>query len=400
MSSEKKLIPLRRFPEFQDTVEWKEALVKDICSIGTGKSNSQDQVENGQYPFFIRSEVPVRSNRFLYDCEAVITIGDGKIGKVFHYIKGKFDLHQRCYKMTDFKSVDGKFFYYFFSSHFYDRTIKMSAKATVDSVRLEMISEMPIYYPTFSEQRKIAECLSSIDTYISSVKEELEQLKAHKKSLLQKLFPQSGKNLPEYRFPEYKTNRSWEIKALGSIVEQITDKAGDSNYLPVSISAGIGFIDQKKKFGRNISGKQYENYIVLKKGEFAYNKGNSLKYPQGCVYQLKEYDVVTCPHVFICFRIIDNKIDANFLSYFFDNNYHGKQLQHFITSSVRSNGLLNINADDFFSILIPIPSLEEQQHIVQIISSLDQIIVATNTKLKFLEAQKKGLLLQLFPFFN
>lgn len=398
MDIEKKFVPALRFPEYENSPEWKEALVKDICSIGTGKSNSQDQVENGEYPFFIRSEVPVRSNRYLYDCEAVITIGDGKIGKVFHYIKGKFDLHQRCYKMSDFKRVDGKFFYYFFSSHFYDRAMRMSAKATVDSVRLEMISEMPIYYPTISEQRKIAECLSSIDTHISSVKEKLEQLKAHKKSLLQKLFPQHGKNLPGHRFPGFETKGNWEIKPLGNIVERITDKAGDSSYLPVSISAGIGFIDQKNKFGRNISGKQYENYIVLKKGEFAYNKGNSIKYPQGCVYQLKEYDVVACPNVFICFRIIDNKIDANFLGYYFDNNYHGKQLQHFITSSVRSNGLLNINANDFFSILIPIPSLDEQLHIVQIISSLDQIIVATDEKLKLLEAQKKGLLLQLFPF--
>lgn len=78
MNKEKELIPMRRFPEYKESIEWRESLIKDVCSIGTGKSNSQDQVEDGKYPFFIRSEVPVRSNRYLYDCEAVITIGDGE----------------------------------------------------------------------------------------------------------------------------------------------------------------------------------------------------------------------------------------------------------------------------------------------------------------------------------
>ena len=135
------------------TFSWEQRKAKEICSIGTGKSNTQDQVDDGKYPFYIRSDVPVRSNKYLYDCEAVITIGDGNIGKVFHYVNGKFDLHQRCYKMTDFKDIWGKYFFYYFSTKFYDRAMKMTAKATVDSVRLEMISEMDIKKPPqISEQ--------------------------------------------------------------------------------------------------------------------------------------------------------------------------------------------------------------------------------------------------------
>ena len=139
-----KLIPKLRFPEFKNDGEWEQKFVKDVCSIETGKSNTQDQDVNGLYPFFIRSENPVKSSKYLYDCEAVITIGDGKIGQVFHYINGKFDLHQRCYKMSDFQGVNGKYFFYFFSSHFYERAMRMSAKATVDSVRLEMICHFRI----------------------------------------------------------------------------------------------------------------------------------------------------------------------------------------------------------------------------------------------------------------
>ena len=147
---------------------WEQRNAKELCSIATGKSNTQDQIDDGKYPFYIRSEIPVRSNKFLYNCEAVITIGDGNIGRVFHYVNGKFDLHQRCYKMTDFKDLTGKYFYYFFSTKFYDRAMKMTAKATVDSVRLEMISDMPIRYPkSIEEQNKISFILSNLDNLIT-----------------------------------------------------------------------------------------------------------------------------------------------------------------------------------------------------------------------------------------
>ena len=149
-------------------ITWEQRKAKEICSIGTGKSNTQDQVDDGKYPFYIRSDVPVRSNKYLYDCEAVITIGDGNIGKVFHYVNGKFDLHQRCYKMTDFKDIWGKYFFYYFSTKFYDRAMKMTAKATVDSVRLEMISEMDIKKPPqISEQKQIAEFFANLDNLIT-----------------------------------------------------------------------------------------------------------------------------------------------------------------------------------------------------------------------------------------
>ena len=147
---------------------WEQREAKELCSITTGRSNTQDQVEDGKYIFFIRSNVPVRSNRYLYDEEAVITIGDGNIGRVFHYVNGKFDLHQRCYKMADFRYLTAKYFYYYFSTKFYDRAMSMTAKATVDSVRLEMISDMNIAYPkSMIEQSKIANLLTNIDSLIT-----------------------------------------------------------------------------------------------------------------------------------------------------------------------------------------------------------------------------------------
>ena len=180
-------MPSIRFRGFGDA--WEQRKAKELCNIGTGKSNTQDQVENGLYPFYIRSDIPVKSNKYLYDCEAVITIGDGNIGRVFHYVNGKFDLHQRCYKMTDFQDIWGKYFYYFFSTRFYDRAMKMTAKATVDSVRLEMISEMDIWKPIqIDEQKKIAEFFTNLDNLITLHQRELEKLQKIKKAMLEKMF--------------------------------------------------------------------------------------------------------------------------------------------------------------------------------------------------------------------
>lgn len=180
-------VPEIRFKGFTDA--WEQRKAKDLCSITTGKSNTQDQVQDGKYPFYIRSDVPVRSNRYLYDEEAVITIGDGNIGRVFHYVNGKFDLHQRCYKMADFKALTAKYFYYYFSTKFYERAMSMTAKATVDSVRLEMISDMEIKFPKSTiEQTNISELLTNLDNLITLHQRKLEKLNELKKSMLDKMF--------------------------------------------------------------------------------------------------------------------------------------------------------------------------------------------------------------------
>lgn len=203
--------------------------------------------------------------------------------------------------------------------------------------------------------------------------------------------------VPTLRFPEFQKCENWDATCLKQICTRITTKVGDSQLPPVSISAGIGFVAQTEKFGRDISGEQYHNYIELNKGEFAYNKGNSKKYPQGCIYRLEEFDRVAAPNAFLCFRFNDSVIPDFFKGYF-DSNYHGKQLQNIITSGARSNGLLNIGADDFFNIILPTPKDKaEQQKIAECLSSIDALIKAAENKIDELKAHKKGLMQQLFP---
>lgn len=169
--------------------DWEKEKIGLICSISTGKSNTQDKTDDGKYPFYVRSATIERSSKYLYDEEAILTVGDGVgTGKVFHYVNGKYDLHQRCYRMFNFKNTNAKYFYYFFSSHFYNRVRRMSAKNSVDSVRMNMISDMIIDLPCLEEQTKIADFLSAFDRKIDNQKAQLEHWKQIKKGLLQQMF--------------------------------------------------------------------------------------------------------------------------------------------------------------------------------------------------------------------
>lgn len=170
--------------------EWVEKKVTDFAKVDTGANNTQDKVENGLFPFYVRSPIVYRSNKYIFDFpEAVLTVGDGVgTGKVFHYVQGKFDCHQRVYAIHDFESVIGKYFYFYFAEKFYSRVKPMSAKNSVDSVRREMITDMKIPIPCKEEQQKIAYCLSSLDNLIQNQQKIVTNWQQRKKGLLQQMF--------------------------------------------------------------------------------------------------------------------------------------------------------------------------------------------------------------------
>lgn len=188
MSDKKRKVPKLRFPGFTD--EWEQRKAAELCSISTGKSNTQDKIDDGEYPFYVRSPIIERSNKYLYDEEAVLTVGDGVgTGKVFHYVNGKYDLHQRVYRMFGFNDdVDIKYFYYYFSKNFDKRVMAMTAKTSVDSVRLEMIADMNFDIPSYKEQKKIGAYLTNLDNLITLHQQKLEKLQNIKKAFLNEMF--------------------------------------------------------------------------------------------------------------------------------------------------------------------------------------------------------------------
>ncbi|MBJ8439763.1 restriction endonuclease subunit S [Acinetobacter junii] len=170
--------------------EWENSYIGNQCKITTGNKDTQNKVDDGLFPFFVRSQTVEKINSYSMDCEAILTSGDGVgVGKNYHYINGKFDFHQRVYCLYDFsENIIGKYLYIYFSNHFYDRVKRLSAKNSVDSVRMDMISKMEIKLPCLEEQTKIANFLSAIDQKIEKVAQQIEETKQWKKGLLQQMF--------------------------------------------------------------------------------------------------------------------------------------------------------------------------------------------------------------------
>ncbi len=173
----------------KDYPEWEETTIKEIAQINTGKKDTKDAITNGSYDFYVRSPIVYKINTFSYEGEAILTVGDGVgVGKVFHYVNGKFDYHQRVYKISDFKNYYGLLLFYYFSQKFLKETKKYSAKTSVDSVRKDMIANMKVPRPIYIEQKKIGQFIKRVDNKTKIQKQVIELLKQRKKSLLQKMF--------------------------------------------------------------------------------------------------------------------------------------------------------------------------------------------------------------------
>ena len=186
-----------RFPEFQG--EWEKCKFKDVCSTSTGNKNTQDKTDDGIYPFYVRSQTVERINSWTFDGEAILTAGDGVgVGKVFHHSYGKIGVHQRVYILSDFK-CDANYLFHFFSSKFYNRVKRMSAKNSVDSVRKEMITDMPLSLPCHQEQVKIGHMLSLLDERIAAQNKIIDKLQSLIKGIAQKIV---RNNKPNVRLSE------------------------------------------------------------------------------------------------------------------------------------------------------------------------------------------------------
>ena len=154
-------------------VEWK--MLGEIAIIGTGSRNTNEAIESGKYPFFVRSQEPKTINEYEFDETAIITAGDGVgVGKVFHYVSGKYALHQRAYRIvvTD-ENISPKFLFYYIRHNFPDYLKKKSVSSSVTSLRKPMFEKYPIFIPPLEEQNRIVSILDKFDTLVNSISEGL-----------------------------------------------------------------------------------------------------------------------------------------------------------------------------------------------------------------------------------
>ena len=168
-------------------VEWKKLGI--LCDIGTGSNNREDARDNGAYPFFVRSKDILRIDKYLFDEEAILIPGEGGVGDIFHYINGKYGLHQRTYRVhPKSKEVLGRYIYFYLFENFKFYIEKKSFKSTATSIRKPMLSEFPIAIPPIYEQERIVGILdtftASIDNLKAQIAQRRKQLEFYRNQLL------------------------------------------------------------------------------------------------------------------------------------------------------------------------------------------------------------------------
>jgi type I restriction enzyme S subunit len=176
-----------RLPGFQG--EWDVKQLGDVAHIKTGSRNNEDKVPDGEYPFFVRSEYVERINTYSHDCEAILVPGEGRIGSIFHYIQGRFDVHQRVYAITQFQpEVSGRFVHLCMSFKFGAWAMQNTVKATVDSLRLPTFQTFEFSLPpTLDEQTAIAAALSDMEAEVAALETRRDKTRALKQGMMQEL---------------------------------------------------------------------------------------------------------------------------------------------------------------------------------------------------------------------
>ena len=397
--TEKNLIPLLRFPKFVRDAEWICTTLRAEMDYENGVAHENDIDSLGKYIVvnskFISTEgqIEKRSNNahcLAEENDILMVLSDlpnGKaIAKCFYVdASNKYTVNQRICKLRS-KGANSKLLYYLLNRNPYFLSFDDGVKQT--NLKKDEVLSCPLIIPkSIEEQQKIAECLSSIDSYISSINEKVEQLKAHKKSLMQKLFPQKGQTIPEYRFPEFDNNGKWEKHILSDITSVVNERCGVNN---LCIETYISTENMLPNYG----GVKIASKLPVA-GSFTYFMKVDVLFSNIRPYLKKvwcaNFDGVTSNDI-IVFRA-KTGFDACFVSCILMSDA-------FIDySMIGAKGVKMPRGDKdmMLNYNVYVPYLEEQQKIAECLSSIDEAIRLYSEKAFLMEQHKKGLMQQLFP---
>ncbi|MFQ2565221.1 restriction endonuclease subunit S [Aeromonas caviae] len=390
--------------------DWEVAPIGSVLSITTGARNTQDKVDDGRYPFFVRSQTVERINTYSFDGEAVLTAGDGVgTGKIFHYVNGKFDFHQRVYLMYNFgERVSGYFFYLYFSNNFFERIMSMTAKSSVDSVRREMIADMKMVLPSKVEQTAIAKVLSDSDALIDALEQLIAKKQAIKSATMQQLL--TGRTrLPAFALrPDgtpkgYKPSElgdipeDWEVVELGSCIKLVVDNRGKT---PPLSTNGFPMLEVNAvyKQGRSPNLEKVTKYVSKTTFENWFRDGHPIAGDilVVTVGSAGETSFVNAEGYCIAQNLIGlrlrNNFDKSFIYYLTTFFPFKKQVDAVLMGAVQPS--LKVPHLKKFRLLIPLEK-KEQTAIATILSDMDNELKALTQKLEKARELKQGMMQQL-----
>ncbi|MGJ0577617.1 restriction endonuclease subunit S [Xenorhabdus bovienii] len=338
-------------------VEWKT--LGEIATIGTGSSNTNEAVLDGQYPFFVRSQEPRTIDSFEFDETAIITAGDGVgVGKVFHYVSGKYALHQRAYRIVIRDDhINSKFLFYYIRNNFAHYLIKTSVHASVTSLRKPMFEKYPIPIISLVEQGRIVTILDKLDASTNSISEGLHsEIELHKKQ-----YNYYRDQLLSFEEGEVEWKTLGEVAGY-SKTRICFDKLNKTNY------AGVDNLLQ------NRAGKKESSYMPTEGNLTEYRNGDIL------IGNIRPY-LKKIWHAdrlggtngdVLVIRLTDEAVKTRYLyQVLADDKFFDYNMQHSKGAKMPRGNKIKI-----MEYLIPIPPLAEQERIVGI---LDKFDILTNS---------------------
>lgn len=371
--------------------DWDIRPIGEVLKVTTGNKNTQDKKDDGIYPFFVRSQTVERINTYTFDGEGVLTAGDGVgTGKVFHYINGKFDYHQRVYLMHGFDDkVLGKYFFWFFSKYFYERINQLTAKSSVDSVRREMIADMLMPLPKKDEQTAIATALSDTDVLIAALDKKIAKKQQIKQGAMQQLL--TGKKRlsgfsGETKYKETEIGlipEDWEIVTVSDAFKFLStasfsrDELGVEGYVQCLHYGDIHtkydeYIDFKNVSLPKVLSKKGLNYPHIQEGDIVMADASE-DYSGLCksveIRNIGNNKVISGLHT-ILLREKTNIFTNGFKAYLFTISEVRIQLIE------QSTGMkvFGVSKKNLGQIILPVPLKSEQTAIAQILTDMDNEI--------------------------
>ena len=260
------------------------------------------------------------------------------------------------------------------------------------NISFDEYTSVSVLLPKKEEQDHIADFFRQLDHLITLHQREYSKLVNIKASMLEKMFPKDGSAYPEVRFSGF--TDAWEQRKLGDVVKEVTRNEPCSDAPVMMITANYGFIEQSERYAFNNAGESLKKYILLQKGELAYNHGASKLRPYGSCFALTTAENARIPFVYHCFSA--EGINPEFLSIELNGDEIEGQLRRIVSSGARMDGLLNISFDEYTSVSVLLPKKEEQDHIADFFRQLDHLITLHQRKLEKLQNIKKSMLEKMF----
>jgi len=256
------------------------------------------------------------------------------------------------------------------------------------SFNQEQLRSLTVPVSPISHQKRVVTALGVLDAMRYSLKRLIDAKRILKRGLMQQLL--TGQK----RFCEFH-NHPWHASRLGDHVTVVTRRNLNGQTLVLTASGQHGLVDQRRYFNRSVAGADLTKYHLLKKGEFAYNRSAMNGYPYGATKRLDEHEEGVLSTLYLCFEISDARLDSDYLKHVLESGVLNRQLRPIVRVGARAHGLLNISDDDFLSVSIPFPDLEEQRRIAGVLSLLDQEIELLTVQRAKTEDYKRGLLSKL-----